>query len=326
MRLIQPPCMPPGMHVFERGWLSANNILFTGNDTASLVDSGYCTHAKQTLSLVESVLHHRSLDVLINTHLHSDHCGGNAALQERYPSLETLIPPGQARDVAPWNEVALTYQPTGQLCPQFKFSRTLQPGTSIRLGTAEWQIHAAAGHDPHSIILFEPIGRILISADALWENGFGVVFPELEGTDAFVEVAATLDLIERLGPEVVVPGHGPVFSYTSETVNKARQRLDSFITNPVKHARHAVKVLLKFKLLEVQRQPIDKFSQWATSTPYFEKIRSRFFEDVPFDIWLEQLCTELITAGVARKSENNIVNCCRRPKVDHLKADVPIQN
>jgi hypothetical protein len=33
-------------------------------------------------------------------------------------------------------------------------------------------------------VLFEPQGAS-ISADALWENGFGVVFPELEGADAF---------------------------------------------------------------------------------------------------------------------------------------------
>ena len=303
------PCLPPGMHVFERGWLSANNILFTGGDLTSLVDSGYCTHAEQTLSLVKSVLGNRPLDVLINTHLHSDHCGGNAVLQACYPSLQTLIPPGQARHVAQWDEIALTYQPTGQSCPQFGFSQTLQLGTTICLGNKEWQIHAAAGHDPHSIILFEPGTKVLISADALWENGFGVVFPELEGADAFAEVAATLDLIEQLDPQTIVPGHGPVFSYTPETVIKARQRLDSFIINPAKHARHAVKVLIKFKLLEVQHQTIDKFSQWAILTPYFEQIRSRFFEDVPFDVWLRQLYSELITSGAARQVENNIVNC-----------------
>ena len=48
------------------------------------------------------------------------------------------------------------------------------------------------------MILFEPASGILISADALWESGFGVVFPEIEGTAAFDEVAATLDVIERL--------------------------------------------------------------------------------------------------------------------------------
>lgn len=300
--------LPVGLHVFERGWLSANNILFTNGDNTLMVDSGYCTHSEQTLALVETALGDRPLDILVNTHLHSDHCGGNAALQARYPALQTLIPPGHAQQVEQWDAVALTYLPTGQLCPRFKFDQTLQPGKEIRFGAVEWQIHAAAGHDPHSVIFFEPVSKLLISADALWENGFGVVFPELEGADAFAEVAATLDLIKHLNPKTIIPGHGRVFTYTPEVLTKARQRLDSFIGNPVKHARHAVKVLLKFKLLEVQRQLTVEFTQWAMTTPYFEQIRVRFFDTIPKDLLIEQLCAELIAVGVARKEGVYILN------------------
>ncbi|MGH8858922.1 MAG: MBL fold metallo-hydrolase, partial [Polaromonas sp.] len=271
------PKLPTGLHVFERGWLSANNILFVDGDETLMVDSGYCTHAAQTLQLVEAVLGERPLDFLVNTHLHSDHCGGNAALQARYPELKTLIPPGHAQQVLQWDPVALTYLPTGQLCPRFKFDQTLQPGTQMRFGASHWQVRAAAGHDPHSLVFFEPGSKVLISADALWENGFGVVFPELEGADAFAEVAATLDMIEHLRPETVIPGHGRVFTYTPEVLAHARQRLDSFVQNPLKHARHAVKVLLKFKLLETQRQSFDEFAQWAITTPYFMQIREKFF-------------------------------------------------
>ena len=300
--------LPEGMHVFERGWLSSNNILFTGGDKTLLIDSGYCTHAEQTLSLVEAVLGSCPLDVLVNTHLHSDHCGGNAALQARYRALQTWIPPGHAREVAQWDAVALTYVPTGQLCPRFSFNQTLQPGTDIRFGSADWQIHAASGHDPHSLIFFEPVSRVLISADALWENGFGVVFPELEGANAFSEVAATLTLIGRLNPKTIIPGHGRIFSYTPETLFKAQQRLDAFIANPVRHARHAVKVLLKFKLLEVQCQLADEFTQWAVATPYLQEIRERFFADIPVRLWIEQLCEELAAAGVARVDGRHIMN------------------
>ena len=67
--------LPDGVTVFERGWLSANNILFTGDGPAGLVDSGYCTHAEQTLGMVQRALAGRPLELLINTHLHSDHCG-----------------------------------------------------------------------------------------------------------------------------------------------------------------------------------------------------------------------------------------------------------
>ena len=300
--------LPEGMHVFERGWLSSNNILFTGGDKSLLIDSGYCTHAEQTLSLVEAALGNCPLNVLINTHLHSDHCGGNAALQVRYPALQTWIPPGHAREVAQWDAVALTYIPTGQLCPRFSFDQTIQPGTDIRLGTADWQVHAAPGHDPHSLIFFEPVSRVLISADALWENGFGVVFPELEGANAFSDVAATLALIGRLNPKTIIPGHGRIFSCTAETLSKANQRLDAFTASPVRHAQHGVKVLLKFKLLEVQRQSTADFTQWAMTTSYFQQIRELFFADIPMRLWIEQLCNELIAAGVVAQEGEYIVN------------------
>ena len=300
--------LPEGMHVFERGWLSSNNILFTGGDKTLLIDSGYCTHAAQTLLLVDGALGSRPLDVLVNTHLHSDHCGGNAALQVRYPVLQTWIPPGHAPQVAQWDDVALTYVPTGQLCPRFSFDQTLQPGTDIRFGAADWQIHAASGHDPHSLIFFEPVSRVLISADALWENGFGVVFPELEGANAFSEVAATLALIGRLNPKTVIPGHGRMFSYTPEILGKAYQRLEAFTASPIRHARHAVKVLLKFKLLEVQRQSTTEFTQWAVATSYFQQIRARFFADIPMRPWIEQLCNELVAAGVAGQEGEYLFN------------------
>jgi len=302
------PDLPPGLHVFERGWLSANNILFTSGDETVLIDSGYCTHAAQTLALVESALGSRPLNVLINTHLHSDHCGGNAALQARYPDLRTLIPPGHAQQVTDWDPVALTYLPTGQLCPRFSFTRTIQPGNSMLFGPDMWQVHAAPGHDPHSLIFFAPRSRVLISADALWENGFGVVFPELEGEEAFSEVAATLDLIEQLNPRIVIPGHGRVFSYAPDVLVRARQRLDSFVSKPARHAQHAAKVLLKFKLLEIQRQEFEVFAKWVIETPYFMKIKEKFFADIPVLSWIDQLSSELVAAGVARRDGDFIAN------------------
>ena len=198
--------------MFERGWLSSNNILICGQHRCALVDSGYSSRAEQTLSLVRAALQGRPLDLLLNTHLHSDHCGGNAALRQAYPALQTLIPPGLAQHVSTWNADALTYTPTGQTCPPFRFDTLLVPGSDIQLGDSIWQVHAAPGHDTHSVVLFEPAARVLISADALWERGFGVVFPELEGLDAFDEVAQTIDLIESLAPRIVIPGHGAVFT------------------------------------------------------------------------------------------------------------------
>ena len=69
----------PSIHVLERGWLSSNNVLLFGRDEVAMIDSGYVAHAEQTQTLVRHVLHQRGrerLDVLLNTHLHSDHTLG----------------------------------------------------------------------------------------------------------------------------------------------------------------------------------------------------------------------------------------------------------
>jgi glyoxylase-like metal-dependent hydrolase (beta-lactamase superfamily II) len=300
--------LPAGVQVFERGWLSANNILLTGDGPTALIDSGYCTHASQTLALVDQALKGRSLDLLLNTHLHSDHCGGNAALQSAHPGVRTWIPPGHLQQVRDWDDVALTYVPTGQTCPRFEVDEALRPGSVVHLGGQAWHVHAAAGHDPHSVVLFEPHSRTLISADALWENGFGVVFPELEGEQAFDEVGRTLDLIEALDPACVIPGHGAVFGQVDRALAVARKRLEGFIASPAKHARHAAKVLLKFKLLEVQSFTPQALHQWALHTAYLDIIRRRWEPAADPASWIEALADDLVGSGAASRADGRLLN------------------
>jgi len=305
--------LPDGMRVWERGWLSANNVLFDGPDGPALVDSGYVTHAAQTLALVEHALGARPLVRLLNTHLHSDHCGGNAALQARYPGLLTLIPPGQADAVRAWDEQRLSYRVTGQQCARFRFDGLLVPGATIRLGGRDWQIHAAPGHDPDAVLLFEPVARILIAGDALWQHGFGVVFPELIGEPGFDAVAATLERIEALAPRVVIPGHGAPFGDPAHTdpatpaapvaaaLAVARERLAHFRADPARHRCHALKVLLKFKLLEWQRQRLDAVHAWAREVPYLVHLHARHGGGTAFDPWLDALIDDLCAGGAARR-------------------------
>ena len=308
-----PSLLTPGITVFERGWLSANNILLQptpGHDGPSaLVDSGYCSHAQQTLALLEQALDGQPLELLINTHLHSDHCGGNAALQARYPQLQTAIPPGQAGFVHDWDPQALSYTPTGQQCPRFHADQLLTPGQDIQLGTLRWQVHAAPGHDPHAVVLFEPRQRLLLSADALWQHGFGVVFPELEGERAFDQVAATLDLIEALAPRTIVPGHGSLFTDVQAALARARKRLDGFVQDPLKHAHYGAKVLLKFKLLEQQRLPQTELLAWAAQTPYFVQLHASCFASAgTLAQWAASLVQDLVRSGAAQQQDGWVLN------------------
>ena len=300
--------LPPGVSVMERGWLSSNNILVQGPHTTALIDSGYCTHAEQTLALLQSALDGRPLNLLVNTHLHSDHCGGNAALQTAYPSMQTQIPPGHAEHVRAWDAHALSYTPTGQSCPQFRFDDTLRPGADIILGDMVWQVHAAPGHDPHAVILFEPESRTLVSADALWEKGFGVVFPELDGEGAFQEVGDTLDLIESLQPCVVIPGHGAPFTDVTLALMVARKRLQGFVDQPDKHRLYAAKVLLKFKLLEAQAMEREALQAWALGTGYFASLLDSSATDFSAQTAVDALVQDLVRSGAASIAGTRIYN------------------
>lgn len=292
--------LPAGLHVFERGWLSANNILLQDTESAVLIDSGYVAHEGQTLALVQRALGHKSLDLLLNTHLHSDHCGGNHVLQQAYSDLKTWIPPGHSDAVSAWDEDVLTYKATGQNCARFQFDALLKPGTSVMLAGQHWEIHAAPGHDPHAIILFQPVDRILISGDALWEFGFGVVFPELEGVAAFHDVANTLDLIESLQPAYVIPGHGTPFSDVISAIAFARKKLEGFVRAPSKHLRYGAKVLVKFKLLEWHSIQKPEFLSWSESCLYLQALHKSQVACQPFSEWLDMILAELIKSNALR--------------------------
>jgi glyoxylase-like metal-dependent hydrolase (beta-lactamase superfamily II) len=300
--------IPHGIKVLERGWLSANNIVLMDDTSTVLIDSGYVSHAPQTFALVQQALNGRPLDHLLNTHLHSDHCGGNHALQVAYPKLQTWIPPGHADAVAKWDEVALTYKPSGQECPRFQFQKVLQPGSDIELAGVSWQVHAAPGHDPHSIILFEPVQRTLISADALWQFGFGVVFPELEGIAAFHEVSQTLDLIESLDPLWVIPGHGSPFRDCRQALDVARQKLSGFVQNPSKHARYGAKVLIKFKLLDWKEIDKKTLTTWVQQSHYLQALHNLHSPAQPLVEWLDMILGELVKSNALQVNGNVLRN------------------
>lgn len=257
--------LPVTMQFFERGWLSSNNVLFSGADTA-LVDSGYLTHAPQTLALVRHALGDRPLERLLNTHLHSDHCGGNALLQSTY-GCHTAIPAHEAARVANWDEEALSYRATGQQCARFTFDALLAPGDRPTLGELSWEVLAAPGHDPHALLLFCASHGILIAGDALWENGFGVIFPELAGEPGFTEARATLDLIATLDARILIPGHGRMFMDVDGALARAYSRLDYLAADPRRNAENAVKVIVKFLLLERQRIALAELPGLLASIP-----------------------------------------------------------
>ena len=297
--------LPKGMHVLERGWLSSNNVLFEEGGELSVVDTGFVTHSRQTAALIDHAGGGRALARIINTHLHSDHAGGNARLaRDRVASI--LIPAGLAEAALLWDVERLSFAATAQRCPRFAFDGLLHAGDLLELGGRPWQVLAAAGHDPDMLMLFEPDGRILISTDALWRNGFGAIFPEIEGEPGFREQRRTLDLIAGLQPRLVIPGHGSPFRETDAALEQAYRRLDALSSSPERNARHVLKVLLKFWLLQVGQAPMRRLIKHFERARYARIVHQRYFAHLSFDQVIERAVQELCAVGAAALDASSV--------------------
>lgn len=297
---------PASLQVFERGWLSANNILLFDGDDATLIDTGYLTHADQTVALVRAALDGRRLGHLINTHSHSDHIGGNAAVQRAFGCTIT-VPAGMADAIACWDEDALLLSTARQVGERFSADALLQPDARFVAGELEWQALAVPGHDMDALAYYNAERRILISGDALWRDGFGILFADVLGTgDGLGEARRTLEAIGRLAVDAVIPGHGAPFSDFDDALERAFARLRAFEDDGARMARNAIRGCMSFALMATRRMALDALPQHLAETPLYREANARFLGMSP-DALAAWLVGELERAGVALREGPDLV-------------------
>jgi glyoxylase-like metal-dependent hydrolase (beta-lactamase superfamily II) len=265
------------VRVIERGWLNCNQVVMLAPRDNVVVDSGYCTHRERTLELLAGPagLDRQPLERLVNTHCHSDHMGGNAAIANAY-GCRITIPAGEVKHVVPWTPQSAWMEEFDQRADPFHFDDTIAPGQSFEGAGLEWDAYAAPGHDMDALMFHEPVNRVLITGDALWENGMGFVWPE-EGANPYIEAAReSLATIERLDPVLVIPGHGAPFGDVRGAIARVRERLAAFEKDPAKNARHVVKVMFVFALLDRQEMSVSDVAAYVGRVPCYRRMSRRF--------------------------------------------------
>ena len=299
---MTPLSLPPTIKVIVRDWLNANHVLLAGRDSAVLIDSAYCTHARRTLELLRApgVLGQRPLDWLINTHCHTDHMGGNAALKRAYRCRLTL-PQGDAELIDRRDDAALLLEYADQRMERFDYDDTIAPGDELRLGDTTWQALAAPGHAMGALVLYDPEHRVLISGDALWENGFGVVVPsEGAGQPALEAARATLERVSALDVAVVIPGHGAPFGDVGAALDRAFKRADAFAADPLRMARNLVKSCFVFMLLDRGSFPLEQLPDYLGRIGLYRDANAKFFKLAPAE-YAGMLVGELERAAAVKR-------------------------
>jgi glyoxylase-like metal-dependent hydrolase (beta-lactamase superfamily II) len=106
--------------------------------------------------------------------------------------------------------------------------RELLPGVEIETDLGTWQVHETPGHAPSHVVLHQPERRLLISGDHLL--GRTVLFFDYGHTpDPLGEFLRSLDEIEPLEVDLVLPGHGRPFRDPGVKIAEARRQVGELL-------------------------------------------------------------------------------------------------
>ena len=162
----------------------SNSVVVLGKEPF-IVDTG----TGMLFPQLASQLKNTEMDV-VNTHCHFDHVGGN-----HYFKGKVFAHPLDAEHIRKADEYTQKQM----------FGMELEPQEVQELGKEfrGWEVIHTPGHTQGSICLFKD--GVLISGDTLFADGHGRT--DLIGGDE-KQMQATLEKLEALDYEVLLPGHG----------------------------------------------------------------------------------------------------------------------
>jgi len=158
-----------------------------------------------------------TIEKLLVTHGHIDHCGGTAALARE---LGVPIEGPQEADrfwIARLNEDGRKYGIDGEV---FEPARWLDDGDTVTIGDCTLDVVHCPGHTPGHVVFFHAPSRFAIVGDVLFQGSIGRTdFPLGNHQDLITSITQKL---WPLGNDVTfVPGHGPVSTFGRERQTNA---------------------------------------------------------------------------------------------------------
>lgn len=184
-------------------------IVCEATNRAALVDPG-----GEVERLLEAVARSgATLEKVLVTHGHVDHCGGVADVAER-----AGVPiEGPHREDAFWID-QLARQSSMFGVPgarPFTPDRWLDQGDRVTVGDIAFDVHHCPGHTPGHVVFANPSLRVAFVGDVLFAGSIGRTdFPR---GDHATLIRSIVTRLWPLGDDVTfVPGHGPTSTFGEE--------------------------------------------------------------------------------------------------------------
>lgn len=153
-----------------------------------------------------------TIEKLLVTHGHIDHCGGTARL-----AAELGVPiEGPHEDDRFWIErLAADGAKYGISGTPFEPDRWLVQGDTVQVGDLVLDVYHCPGHTPGHIVFHHALSRLAIVGDVLFQGSIGRTDFERGNFDDLVN--AITGRLWPLGDDTAfVPGHGPMSTFGQE--------------------------------------------------------------------------------------------------------------
>ncbi|MDJ0269633.1 MAG: MBL fold metallo-hydrolase [Aigarchaeota archaeon] len=240
------------------------------NDEYTMVDAGFHSTSRELLSTIHDELGNSiRISRLIITHIHYDHYGGvNQVIARFSPSVmmhrrEMEVINALSRAVSEegvsWlrllgvqdiimDKVLKIISQERKNIP--RPNQLINEGLSIESISGIWRIIHTPGHTPGHVCLYNNDNGALISGDHLLpEETSNVPFYPIKGYNPLRDYLASLTMVKRIRPSIVIPSHGEPFS-------SAESRIGELYHHHNERLRQTLEALLsgESKITEVARQ------------------------------------------------------------------------
>jgi hydroxyacylglutathione hydrolase len=252
----------------QRGYLNANHFVYR-SEAPILIDTAYKADFDETARLIAALdVSLTDVALIVSTHTHCDHIGGNRIIQERSGCDIALHTVGKhfmdtGDDWSTW------WRYFNQEADFFEVTIPLSDGDVIDIGPHAFTVIHTPGHASDGIVLYNPKEKILISADTLWKQDMAVITERVEGSTALHRMRDSLDKLAALDVDIVYPGHGPPFSEMTAALALSRERIERFFGDRHQVGTDLVKKIMVYTLMMKRTVPEDDFFPYLMQTHWY---------------------------------------------------------
>ena len=289
----------------ERGYLNANHFAYRSKNPV-LIDTAYIADFDETRRRINNLdIKLTDISLIISTHSHCDHIGGNKFIQDESGCGIAIHKIGK-HFIDTRNDWATWWKYYNQEAEFFTVTLALDDGDVIDIGPHQFRIIYTPGHASDGIVLYHPKEKILISSDTLWENDMPGVNLRVEGSTALFRMQESLAKIKSLKVRMVYPGHGKPFTTVSDAIARSQKRIQSYLENRERIGLDVLKRITVYTLLTHKGFIKDLFFDHLMETHWFKETIEFYFNAKYRDMY-DRVMGDFLNRGIVKIENGKLI-------------------